>query len=220
MGLTQSGASVGSVLAYWIGNPMLNPATMVFMGFVLGWRWVGLRIVVAAILVFGVAYLAQRLVPAHALPRAAVDVHAAALDAGDDQRPIMTRWLSALWRLSIGLLPEYVVVVVLLGAARAWFFPAMSPAVGHSLWLILLLAVTGTLFVIPTAGEVPIVQTLTRFGLGAGGAGVLLTTLPAVSLPSLLMVGRSLPVRVLVFVAVSVAVLGLLSGAAAVALHL
>ncbi len=199
---------------------MLNPATMVFMGFVLGWRWVALRIVVGLVLVFGVASLAQRLVPVHSVPKAAVDAHAAAIDVGDDLRPMLIRWVSALGSLAIGLLPEYVVVVVLLGAARAWLFPAMSPAVGHSLWLVLLLAVTGTLFVVPTAGEVPIVQTLMRFGLGTGGAGVLLTTLPAVSLPSLWMVGRSLPVRVLVFVACSVAVLGLVSGAAAVVLHL
>ena len=219
MGLTRSGASVGSVLAYWLGNPMLNPATMVFMGFVLGWRWVALRIVVGVILVFGVAYLAQRLVPAEALPPEAVRAHAAAAAAGDDARPMFVRWMSALGRLAVGLLPEYLVILLVLGAVRAWLFPAMSPAVGHSVWLVLVLAVTGTLFVIPTAGEVPIVQTLMRFGLGAVGGGVLLTTLPAVSLPSLMMVGRALPARVLVLVAGCVVVLGLLSGLAAAALH-
>ncbi|MCL6564505.1 MAG: permease, partial [Firmicutes bacterium] len=76
-----------------------------------------------------------------------------------------------------------------------------------------------TLFVIPTAGEIPIVQTLMRFGLGPGPAGVLLTTLPAVSLPSLVMVGRAVPARALVTVAVAVAIMGLLTGFAAMALH-
>ena len=220
MGLTRSGASVGSVLAYWLGNPILNPATMVFMGFVLGWRWVALRIVVGVILVFGVAHLAQRFVPGDAVPDAALHAHAAAATAGDDARPMFVRWLSALGRLSWGLLPEYLVIVVVLGAVRTWLFPAMTPAIGHSLWLVLVLAITGTLFVIPTAGEVPIVQTLTQFGLGAAGAGVLLTTLPPVSLPSLVMVGRALPAKVLVVVSVSVVVLGLLSGLAAAAMHL
>ena len=219
MGLTRSGASVGSVLAYWLGNPILNPATMVFMGFVLGWRWVALRIVVGVILVFGVAYLAQRFLPAEALPAEAVQAHAAAATEGDDPRPMFVRWVSALGRLAVGLLPEYLVILIVLGAVRAWLFPAMSPAVGHSLWLVLVLAITGTLFVIPTAGEVPIVQTLMRFGLGAAGGGVLLTTLPAVSLPSLVMVGRALPARALVLVASCVVVLGLLSGLAAAVLH-
>jgi hypothetical protein len=26
------------VLLFWLGNPLLNPATLVFMGFVLSWR--------------------------------------------------------------------------------------------------------------------------------------------------------------------------------------
>ncbi len=220
MGLTRGGASTGSVLAYWLGNPILNPATMVFMGFVLGWRWVALRIAVGAVLVFGVAPLAARVAGPAAVPRAALDAHAAATAADGDDRPLPTRWLSALGRMAVGLLPEYLVVVVVLGAVRAWLFPAMSPAIGHSLWLVLALALTGTLFVIPTAGEVPIVQTLMRFGLGAAGAGALLTTLPPVSLPSLLMVGRALPARVLLFVAGCVVVLGLLSAAAAATLHL
>jgi uncharacterized membrane protein YraQ (UPF0718 family) len=207
------------VLAYWIGNPILNPATMVFMGFVLGWRWVALRIVVGVVLVFGVAYAAQHLVRPGDLPEAAVQAHAAAFASGDDGS-LFGRWITALWRLAIGLVPEYLVVVVVLGAVRAWLFPAMSPAVGHSLWLVLALALTGTLFVVPTAGEIPIVQTLMHFGLGSAGAGVLLTTLPPVSLPSLVMVGRALPARVLFFVSGSVVVLGLLSGLAAAALHL
>lgn len=220
VGLTRSGASVGSVLAYWLGNPILNPATMIFMGFVLGWQWVALRIVIGVVLVFGVAYLAQRWLHPEDLPAAAVRAHEAATAAPEGERPMFVRWLTALWQLAIGLVPEYAVVVFLLGAARAWLFPAMSPAVGHSLWLVLALAVTGTLFVIPTAGEVPIVQTLMKFGLGSAGAGVLLTTLPPVSLPSLVMVGRALPARVLVFVSLCVVALGLLSGAAAAVLHL
>lgn len=220
VGLTNGGAGVGSVLAYWLGNPVLNPATLIFIGFVLGWRWVALRVVVGLLLVFGIAPLAGRLLRPEDLPRPALASHRRAATAPEDTRSLAVRWISGFGKLALGLIPEYAVVVVLLGAVRAWLFPVMNPAIGHSLWLVGLLAVAGTLFVIPTAGEVPIIQTMTRFGLGAAGAGVLLITLPAVSLPSLLMVGRAISARVLVFVACSVAVLGLVSGAAAWALHL
>ncbi len=91
----------------------------------------------------------------------------------------------------------------------------MSPSVGHSLILGLWLAVAGTLFVIPTAGEIPIVQVLIGYGLGPFGAGALLATLPAVSLPSLFMIGRNFALRTLVMVTVAVAVPGVASGAAA-----
>src|SRR5699024_8262084 len=35
-GLRDSQAGAGSSVAYWLGNTMLNPATLIFMGFVLG----------------------------------------------------------------------------------------------------------------------------------------------------------------------------------------
>ena len=216
LGLARSGSAPGPTLAYWMGNPILNPATLVFMGFVLGWRWAGLRLLVGLLLVFGVAFLANRFVRPTDLPVDAVQAVAAmsARDEGSTTR----RWLRALGQLSIGLIPEYLAIVLILGAARAWLFPAVSAEATGLLWTIGL-ALAGTLFVIPTAGEIPIVQTLMAFGLGVGPAAALLTTLPPVSLPSLVMLGKSLPFRVLAFVAASVLLLGLLSAAVAVGLR-
>ncbi len=214
VGMAKSRASVGATLAFWLGNPLLNPATIIFMGFVLGWRWVALRIVFGALLVFGVSQLADRWLGRKDLPAGAMEVPA------EDDRRLLVRWAASLGRLAVGLLPEYLAIVLILGAVRAWLFPAMTPAIGGALWLVLVLAVAGTLFVIPTAGEIPIIQTLMRYGLGAAGAGTLLITLPAVSLPSLAMVGRALPARVLVFVAVAVVIAGLLTGVAATMLGL
>ena len=51
--LNESRVSTGATLAYWIGNPVLNPATIIFMGFVLGWRWAILRMVLGIVLVAG-----------------------------------------------------------------------------------------------------------------------------------------------------------------------
>jgi uncharacterized membrane protein YraQ (UPF0718 family) len=215
LGLARSGSAVGPTLAYWLGNPILNPATMVFMGFVLGWRWVGLRMIVGLLLVFGVAYLANRFVRPEDLPARAVEAAHAA--EAPNEGSVAGRWLRGLWKLAIGLIPEYLVIVLLLGAARAWLFPAVTPEATGLLWTIGL-AIAGTLFVIPTAGEIPIVQTLMTFGLGVGPAAALLTTLPPVSLPSLVMVGKGMPARVLLFVVASVFTLGLLSAAVAVGL--
>lgn len=217
LGLRKNGSSVGAAVAFWLANPILNPATMVFMGFVLGWRWVGLRVAVGIVLVFGVAYLVNRLVCPEEIPEDVETAMGGAAEWEAARGTIWGRWARALWQLSIGLIPEYVVLVLLLGAARAWLFPAVTPNVDGVLWT-LGLAVAGTLFVIPTAGEIPIVQTFTSFGLGVGPAAALLTTLPAVSLPSLAMLAKSVPLRVMVFLGVTVAVLGVLSGAAAVAL--
>ncbi len=217
LGLRKSGCSIGASLAYWIGNPILNPATVIFMGFVLGWHWVGLRLAAGVVLVFGVAYVVQWLVHPEPLPGDAGLPTDQVAEADVRGGSIWTRWLAALWKLAVGLVPEYVVLVLLLGAARAWFFPAVDSNATGFLWT-LGLALAGTLFVIPTAGEIPIVQTLMAFGLGVGPAAALMTTLPPVSLPSLAMLARAVPLKVLVFVTGAVVLVGGLSGAAAVAL--
>lgn len=220
MGLRKSQASVGATLAYWLGNPILNPATMIFMGFVLGWRWTALRLVVGVVLVFGVAAFANRFVrPGEMTSEADHALSAATARASaPEASSIWRRWMQALWQLSVGLIPEYAVLVLVLGASRAWLFPTMATGVGNSLSWIVVMAVAGSLFVIPTAGEIPIVQTLMSFGLMAGPAGALLTTLPPLSLPSMVMVAKVFPPRVLAFVGTSVIVLGVLTGLTAVAL--
>ena len=193
---------------------MLNPATLVFMGFVLGWQWVGLRLLAGVLLVFFVAYVIGRMaVPGTVSPELPL-TDAQGSEVGGS---IWIAWLKSLWRLSKGLLPEYLILVFLLGAARAWLFPTVTPSVDGLSWT-LVLAFTGTLFVIPTAGEVPIVQTLTAFGLGAGPAAALLITLPALSLPSLFMLYRSIPLKALGMTWLAVLLLGLVSGGAAMLL--
>lgn len=211
VGMLESGAGTASALVYWLANPVLNPAALVFIGFVLGWQWAALRLVVGVALVFVVADLAARFVspnwrPAHALSRPA-----------DANRHFLLAWGSAFTRLAVRLIPEYAVLVFALGMVRAWFFPAMTPDIGHALWLTPLLAAAGTLFVIPTAGEVPIIQVLQQFGLGGVGAAALLITLPTVSLPSLAMLARALPLRAIVVLGLGTFAFGLLAAAAAVA---
>ena len=70
----------------------------------------------------------------------------------------------------------------------------------------------GTLLVIPTGGEIPVLQGLALAGFSLGGTGALLLTLPAVSLPGMAMVGRALGWRTTWATAGTVAAGGLLAG--------
>lgn len=83
-------------LAYWLGNPILNPATMVFLGFALGWRWAAVRLVVGLVLVFGVAALAGRSVRPEDIP---ADAEAALAVAAQPRvlagRSVWGRWARA-----------------------------------------------------------------------------------------------------------------------------
>jgi uncharacterized membrane protein YraQ (UPF0718 family) len=80
---------------------------------------------------------------------------------------------------------------------------------------ILAFAGAGALFVIPTAGEVPIVQAMLALGIAVGPAAALLMTLPPISMPSLAMVRNSFRPRLLVMVSCGVVILGSLAGIAA-----
>jgi uncharacterized protein len=188
VGLRAGTASAGGAMAFWLSNSVLNPATLVFMGFVLGWKWSALRLILGVLMVLGLGWLANRLAtPEDA--RAADDalLTQQRVEAGN----VFTRWMRIFARMAVRLLPEYVVLVLLLGAARAWLFPHIGPNVTSSIGWIVAFAVAGMLFVIPTAGEVPIIQAMLALGMGVGPAGALLMTLPPVSVPSFAMLWRS-----------------------------
>lgn len=208
VGLRKSSASVSSTLAFLLGNPTLNPATIIFMGFVLGWKFSMFRIVMGIILVFGISTLAGKFDKENKINQEIIDK----MNVEEENGNLFIRWLKALLQLTIDTIPAYVIVVTILGASRAWLFPAIGATYSNSILVVVLLAITGTLFVIPTAAEIPIVQTLMSFGLGVGPAAALLITLPSTSLPSLLLVRRAFPRKVLFFVAGSVAALGIVSG--------
>ncbi|MEU4244676.1 permease [Actinoplanes sp. NPDC026619] len=204
VGLKRRGGSTAAVVAYWLGNPLLNPAVLVFLMLVAPWQWTVTRMVVGTLLVVGgsalVAWLADGRTPPPSPP---------AVPAGPP--PSFGRYLRVLIRMSAILLPEYLVVVMLVGAFRGWLFPLHAG--GSGLLVLLVAAVVGTALVIPTAGEIPIAQGLALAGLSLGTVGALLITLPAVSLPGVVMVGRAFGWRVTAATTAVVAVGGVLGAA-------
>jgi uncharacterized membrane protein YraQ (UPF0718 family) len=215
VGLRQRQASAGAAIAFWLGNSVLNPATLVFMGFVLGWRWTALRLILGVPMVFGLGYLANRMTTAR---EAAQSENLLVELVSQPQEAPFRRWLRILARMTLRLIPEYIVLVLLLGAARAWLFPTIGPDIDNHIVWIVAFAVAGMLFVIPTAGEVPIIQAMLSLGMGVGPAGALLMTLPPISLPSLTMLARSFPPRILAATAAAVVLFGIAGGALAIAL--
>ncbi|POA17392.1 hypothetical protein C1886_22145 [Pseudomonas sp. FW300-N1A1] len=209
-GMRRQNVSVGAALAFWIGNPVLNPATLVFMGFVLGWGFTALRLVAGIVLVLGVSLVAQRISRPEHVPEAALQ--AVANVSTTDSQPFLGRWIRTLWQLFWSTIPVYILAVLVLGAARVWLFPHVDGAMADSLWWLVPLAIVGTLFVIPTAAEIPIVQTMMALGMGTGPAVALLMTLPSISLPSLLMLRKDFDTRVLVTVALLTMLVGVMCG--------
>lgn len=209
VGLRKRKVSVGASLAFWLGNPTLNPATLIFMTFVLSWKFTVLRLIFGLILTFGVSYLANRFAP----NANSVDIEEMAEKAAQEASgSFASRWIKSIGSMILYIVPTYILSVLVIGALRVWLFPHISDAASNSLLTVIGFAIAGMLFVIPTAAEIPIIQTFMSFGLGGGPAAALLIALPSVSLPSLLLVGRSFPNKVLFFTAGSVVVLAIISG--------
>lgn len=206
-GMRRQNVSMGGALAFWMGNPLLNPATLVFMGFVLGWHFALIRLTAGLVTVIGVAMLVQHLVKDSQQPAASVD-----LTTPEPQGDFLTRWGRALWSLFWSTIPVYILAVLVLGAARVWLFPHADGAIDNSLLWVIAMAIVGCLFVIPTAAEIPIAQTMMLAGMGMAPALALLITLPAVSLPSLIMLRKSFPAKALWLTGLLVAACGMIVG--------
>ncbi len=173
-----------------------------------------LRLIFGIILVFGLSYLVGKMVRNEEEAKAVLERTqiATPVKQNHDQN-FLARWLTAIRKLAVALIPAYIVSVLFLGAFRAWLFPALGGTVwGNSLLTVIGFAIVGTLFVIPTSGEIPIIQTFLKFGLGGGPASALLITLPVISLPSALMVRRALSWRTLGLLGLGVMVLGIIAG--------
>ncbi|MCU7730304.1 hypothetical protein ODJ79_41860 [Actinoplanes sp. KI2] len=134
-------------------------------------------------------------------------------DEADDPLPSPRRYLAALLRLSLVLVPEYVLVVLLLGAFRGWLFP-IEGRLGPVAVVVLVAAVAGTLVAISTAGEIPILLGLALSGRATGAIGALLVTLPAVGIPGMVLMGRALGWRATIAAGAVAAAGGLVSAGA------
>src|SRR3954453_4638191 len=188
--LRRDGVSPAAALAYWLGNPLLNPAVIVFLALVAPWQWTVTRGVVGALVVVGGSALVARLTSRPDIPVEQV--------TGADQAPAAgwfatapERFARTLGRLLVTLVPEYLLVVLAVGALRGWLFPLGGGAAQTGVLVVVVAAVVGTLLVLPTGGEIPVLQGLALAGFSLGGLGALLLTLPAVSLPGIAMVGRA-----------------------------
>ena len=215
VGLRRRGASATASLAYWLANPLLNPAVLVFLFLVAPWQFGVVRIVIGVAIVTGGPLLVTRLLPRvpadDAVPAEPRREQAVEDPASLTEFPV--RFARSFARLAIFLIPAYVAVVLLLGCVSGWLsdFSGLDARLG--IIAVLLCAFIGTLLVIPTGGEIPVVLALTAAGASAATAGALLITLPALSLPSMVMVGRSLSWRVTAATAATVTAAGLAAAA-------
>ncbi len=126
---------------------------LAFLAIVAPWQWVVVRLVLGALLVFGLTGVVARLAGRRPAP--------AELQPDSSEVGLVSvagapmRFAKAFARLSVTLVPEYVLAVIVVGLLRGWLFPFDGSAAHWGILAVLLAAVAGTLLVIPTARRDP-----------------------------------------------------------------
>ncbi|SDQ12179.1 permease [Quadrisphaera sp. DSM 44207] len=214
--MRRAGVPTSAAVAFWLGNPVLNPAVLVFLALLTPWPWVAVRAGLGLLLVVGVAAVVGRVADRRAAAPAAAEqeVAAAAREVAQAEPPLRElpgRLARAFARLAVVLVPEYLLLVFVVGLVGAPLGQLLGT--GGAL-AVLLAAAAGAVVVLPTGGEIPVVLALAAAGAGAGVLGALLIALPALSLPSALMVGRALGWRVTGAVCASTVAVAVVAGGA------
>ncbi len=205
-GLRSSGVRRSAALAYWVGNPLLNPAVLIFLALVLPWQYMATRVVIGLLIVVGASALIGRWLSGRA----------ETLEVADPVQDVTlaslpTRFFRSLARFTLVLVPEHLILVFVIGLLSPWLTGLYGLDAQIGAIAVIIAAIVGTLLVIPTGGEIPIIVALLAVGAGAGTTGALLVTLPALSIPSMVMVGKALGWRATAAMAAAVTISGLLA---------
>ncbi|MBF8268205.1 MAG: hypothetical protein HW388_1713 [Dehalococcoidia bacterium] len=228
--LYQGGAALGPTLAFVVSSPMLNPTSLILATALLPGEFAVLRIlgglVVGVFLTYVVSLAASRWASqetAMTRPNRWVEMSARVVSSysqlfrfGDTLagRPsetataLISSWLSLAWRLG-----RVVVPVLFVGSVVTAAVVEAMPSPSDNMVGVLAASAFGTLLMVPTWTELAIAGGLIREGL-PGPAAALLLTLPAVSIPCLLIVGGAVrSFRVVLLLGLLVFLVGLGVGA-------
>ncbi|UVI37143.1 permease [Brevibacterium spongiae] len=206
--LRDSGVRRSAALAYWVGNPLLNPAVLIFLALVLPWQYTAVRIVFAVLIAVGASALIGRWVSGRS------DTVPDPSPASATMSSLPVRYLRSLSRFTLILVPEHLALVFVIGLVAPWLTGVYGLEAQLGVGAVIVVAIIATLLVIPTGGEIPIILTLVPLGVGAGVTGALLIALPALSIPSMVMVGKAIGWKTTAAMGAAVAASAVLAGGA------
>ncbi|MBI2917390.1 MAG: permease [Chloroflexi bacterium] len=231
--LYRAGATLGPVLAFTVSAPMLNLSTWILASALLPTKYALLRIggglVIGVLLTYVASLVAGRWVAkpvVQAKPGLLFDVSGRLVAAFsrlfqfesslrpdsvgmDSPTALLSRWPRLVWKLA-----KVVVPVLFVGALIAAAVVSGVPASANNLATVGVVAALGTLLMVPTWTEIPIAAGLIKEGV-SGPAAALLLTLPAVSVPCLIVLaGAMRSFRVALVLGLLVFAVGLGVGAA------
>jgi len=120
---------------------------------------------------------------------------------------LISNWMGMVWRLA-----RVVVPMLLIGAILASYVVSIVPDSGNNIIGVIVTSIFGTLMMVPTWTEIPLAAGFISEGL-PGIAAVVIITLPAVSIPSLVIAAGAIrSFKVVTILALGVIMAGIIAG--------
>lgn len=187
-----------------VGAPMLNISTLILAGSLLPWPFAIIRIVGGLLLTLTLGVVIGRYVTEYSK-----DLTCEISFEPPFQKSLLINWLKTSGRLALWLLPSIVIGILL--TSFIWQFWPKSFT--NSLASVALVSTLGSLLMISTWSEIPLVLQMLGHGLN-GPAAAALIALPAINLSSLLLIGKSTGQwRLVLMLGISIALVSFLVGA-------
>ncbi len=210
-GLRQAKAGAGPALAFFVASPALNMVVLILAFEMLPLKLAVARVVlglVAAVLVTG---LVARLAPDKATPAVAGPANFA-VTPPPVRFPLT--WLRCTWDITKHILPLLILGLFIVSILKTLLpFEVIAKQFGPGLGSTLLAASIGTVLMVPTFTEVVWAKEFIGQGMAVAPAVALLITLPAVSFPSLWVLGKVFrSYKMAVYLGLSIILLGVLGG--------
>lgn len=227
--LYRKGASLGPVLAFTVSSPMLNITSLILAAALLPTEFALLRIVggviVGVFVTYIVSLIASRWVTEEetevkygrplAWSSKLVTAYSRLFnferllteETPNSPTALISNWLGMAGRLAKVLVPLFIVF----SALAAYIVQAM-PDTGNNILGVIITSFFATLLMVPTWSEIPFAAALINNGL-TGIAATALITLPAVSIPCLLIIAGAIgKLKVAIILGLAVFVVGILAG--------
>ncbi|MBI4332444.1 MAG: permease [Chloroflexi bacterium] len=207
-GFKKAGAGLGPSLAFFVASPALNIVVLILAFELLPLKLALARLVLGVAAAVLVTYLVSRLAP----PQPTVSARATGTAATPAATPV--NWMRYSREIARNVVPLLVLGIFVVSVFKTLVpFDMIARNFGDGFLPTVLASAVGTVLMIPTFSEVVWVKEFVGHGMGTGPATALLITLPAVSLPSLWVLGRVFrSYRLATYLGAFVAALGVIGG--------
>jgi len=211
VGIRKAGAGLGPTLSFFVTAPTLNIVVILLSFNLLPFKFALARLLLGIIASIGITYLVTKI----SSEKCEINNEINLKEKNQETvTSLLLLWLNNTWKVFIAVIPLLLLGIFLVGILKTLYpMEVLKGALNKGFISTLTAAIIGTILMVPTFTEVILVSELIKLGVPASPLIALLITLPAVSLPSLMVLGKNLKsYKIAVLLGIFITLLGIIGG--------